>query len=159
MLRLDVTDLRAALRNCSRGDAQRMAPPPDLADLDWDQWEVLGWRDPKAPLRGYLVAREEDEVLGALLRAPESRMSARRAAMCLLCGCVGQADAFALFVAPRPRSHGDSVGTYVCADLRCSANLRAESRDRPGAPGTLEDRAAELHAKTLAFLRLVYEKA
>jgi len=134
-----------------------MTPPPDLADLDWDQWEVLGWRDPRAPQRGYLVAwGEDDRPHGVLLRAPESRMSGRRAAMCLLCGCVGQADLFALFVAPRPKRYGDSVGTYVCTDLRCSANLRAESRERPGPPGTLEERQRELLRRTREFFAQVH---
>jgi hypothetical protein len=47
--------VRRSFLNCSRGEAQGLALPKDFPTLEWDELEVLGWRDPKAPLRGYLV--------------------------------------------------------------------------------------------------------
>ena len=49
--------------------------PQDLAHTPWDEREYLGWRDPKAPLRGYLVAERDGRPVGVAVRAAETRMS------------------------------------------------------------------------------------
>jgi hypothetical protein len=121
-------EIRRSLVNCSRSEAAALAVPRDLAELDWPSLDVLGWRDPKAPLRGYLVREREGELLGIALRAAETRMSARRSAMCLLCHTVQGADAISLFTARRVGEagrNGNTVGTYVCADLRCASRVLA----------------------------------
>ena len=46
--------IRRCMVNCSRSEAAALTPPRDLAELDWPELDVLGWRDPKAELRGYL---------------------------------------------------------------------------------------------------------
>ena len=62
-----------------------MTLPRDLAEVEWPSLDVLGWRDAKAELRGYLVHEQPDGVVGIALRAADTRMSGRRSAMCLLC--------------------------------------------------------------------------
>ena len=114
--------------NCSKGEAKRLNLPRDLADLRWDDLDFLGWRDPQAPLRGYLVARHEGEWCGIVLRASEHGAGAGRRSMCSLC-LTARTGGVALLVAPRAgRSgqKGDSVGTYICSDLQCSLYLRGK---------------------------------
>ena len=127
MLALTEAALRRALVNCSRSEAAAMTPPRDLTEVDWASLDVLGWRDPKAELRGYLVHEQPDGVVGLALRAADSRMSSRRSAMCLLCHEVQPAAAVSLFTARRVGEagrNGNTVGTYMCADLDCAHRAR-----------------------------------
>ena len=50
-------EIRAAFVNCTKGETQRLSVPRDLADRPWDDLDYLGWRDPQAPDRAYLVTR------------------------------------------------------------------------------------------------------
>ncbi len=150
--------IRRSFVNCSRGEAQGLALPADFAGLDWAELDLLGWRDPKAPLRGYLVVESGDDVVGIAVRAAESRMSSRTAAMCLLCQAAQTGDAVSLFTARRVGAagrNGNTVGTYICADLRCSERVRAEIppwlQDRDPAE-VVEERAAELQERVQGFL-------
>src|SRR3954466_909029 len=77
--------LRRSFVNCSRGEANNLTLPRTFAETAWDDLVVLGWRDPKAPPRGYLVVERDGGPVGIAVRAADSRMSARTAAMCLLC--------------------------------------------------------------------------
>ena len=45
------------------------SPEPDLAELDWNRLDYLGWRDRKAPLAAYVVLELDGEPTGVLLRA------------------------------------------------------------------------------------------
>jgi hypothetical protein len=153
--------VRRSFLNCSRGEAQGLALPKDFATLEWDDLEVLGWRDPKAPLRGYLVVESGEDVVGIAVRAADSRMSSRTAAMCLLCQTAQTGDAVSLFTARRVGGagrNGNTVGTYICADLRCSQRVRTDIptwlRERD--PGeVIEERAAELQERVTGFLESV----
>lgn len=150
--------VRRSFINCSQGEARALALPKDFADLDWGRLELLGWRDPKAPLRGYLVVEADDRPVGIAVRAAESRMSARTTAMCLLCQTARSGDEVSLFTARRTGAagrNGNTVGTYVCADLGCAERVRTEIP-----PWLLErdptevvvERAAELRQRVLGFL-------
>jgi hypothetical protein len=123
VLALTEAAIRRSMVNCSRSEAAALTPPRDLAELDWRTLDVLGWRDPKAELRGYLVHEQADGVVGVALRAADTRMSSRRSAMCLLCHEVQSAAAVSLFTARRvgvAGRNGNTVGTYICADLDCA---------------------------------------
>jgi hypothetical protein len=153
--------VRRSFVNCSKGEANSATLPRDLADLPWGELEVLGWRDPKAPLRGYLVVQREGRPVGVALRAADTRMSARRTVMCLLCRSTHSGDAVSLFTARRAGEagrNGNTVGTYVCADLGCAARARTgippwlRERD-PAEVG--EERAAELRERVETFLDAV----
>jgi hypothetical protein len=127
VLALTEAVIRRSLVNCSRSEAAAMTLPRGLEDFDWAAAEVLGWRDPKAELRGYLVHEHEGRSVGLALRAADTKMSSRRSAMCLLCHTVQSADGISLFTARRVGEagrNGNTVGTYICADLDCAHRVR-----------------------------------
>ncbi|WP_144119109.1 FBP domain-containing protein [Catellatospora sichuanensis] len=123
--------IRRAMANCSRGDASAMTLPKDFAELDWAGRSFLGWRDVKLEQRGYLLRWRDGKPVGLLLRAADSVMSRRRAAMCLLCQSVRPSDEVTLFTARRKGDagrRGDTVGTYMCADLACMPGDAVDAR-------------------------------
>ncbi len=116
--------IRAAFVNLSKGAAQRVNLPVDLDERPWDDLDYLGWRDPKAPTRAYLVVPRSGKPCGIALRVSDTAIGRTRKAMCDLCLTVGAVE---LMVAPRAGrkgQQGDSVGTYICSDLDCSAFVR-----------------------------------
>jgi treble-clef zinc-finger protein len=136
--------VRRSLVNCSRSEAAGLTLPRDFAQLDWPAMDLLGWRDPKAELRGYLVHEQDGRPVGVALRAAETRMSARRSAMCLLCRTVQSADCISLFTARRAGEsgrNGNTVGTYICADLRCAGRVRAVPSSAQHLPEELQELA------------------
>jgi hypothetical protein len=144
--------------NCSRGEAQVLTLPKDFGERDWAELDLLGWRDPKAPLRGYLVVESGSEVVGIAVRAAESRMPSRTTAMCLLCQTAQSGDGVSLFTARRAGEagrNGNTVGTYICADLGCSRRVRTEIppwlQDRDP-DEVVAERAAELRERVAGFL-------
>jgi hypothetical protein len=157
--------LRRAFVNCSRGEAEGLTLPAGFASLAWEQVDLLGWRDARAALRGYLVVERDGEPVGIALRAPSSSMSSRTPASCLLCETAQSGDAVALFTARRAGQagrDGNTVGTYMCADLGCSGRARTEIppwlRDRDPAV-VAEERAAALQVRAQGFLDAVLRTA
>ncbi|MGY1802800.1 FBP domain-containing protein [Blastococcus sp. SYSU D00922] len=153
--------IRRSFLNCSQGEAKGLTLPRDFADLDWSSLELLGWRDPKAPLRGYLVVEADDRPVGIAVRAAESRMSVRTTAMCLLCQTTQSGDAVSLFTAKRTGAagrNGNTVGTYICADLACAQRVRTEIppwlQDR-NPDEVVAERAAELRERVSGFVEAV----
>lgn len=97
-----------------------MTMPEGLSSLDWEARDFLGWRDPRAPQRAYLVQWRD----------------------------------------------GNTVGTYICADLACPVNVRSggapsaftapSGRPRPVEPGpeaeeAVRRRVAGLGERLAAF--------
>lgn len=126
MNRLTETQIRAAFVNLSKGAAGRVNLPTDLDEWPWDDLDYLGWRDPKAPARTYLVTDRGERLRAIAMRVSDAGggTGAKRKAMCDLCLTVGSV---ALMVAPRAGKagqRGGSVGTYVCTDLDCSLFVR-----------------------------------
>jgi len=153
--------VRRSFVNCSRGEAQGLSLPKGFADLDWAELDLLGWRDPKAPLRGYLVTETADGPVGIAVRAADSRMSGRTAVMCLLCQTAQTGDAVSLFTARRTGEagrNGNTVGTYICADLGCSDRVRTDIPPwlqlREPAE-VIAERAAELRERVAGFVSAV----
>jgi hypothetical protein len=153
--------VRRSFVNCSRGEADGLALPVGFADLDWSELELLGWRDPKAPLRGYLVLEVDERPLGIAVRAADTRMSSRTAAMCLLCQTAQTGDAVSLFTARRVGEagrNGNTVGTYICADLGCARRVRTEIppwlQDRDPVE-VVAERSEELRERVLGFVAAV----
>ena len=153
--------VRRSFVNCSQGEAKGLALPEDFSDLDWAALELLGWRDPKAPLRGYLVVDTGEGPVGVAVRAADTRMSSRTAAMCLLCQTAQTGDAVSLFTARRTGAagrNGNTVGTYMCADLGCADRVRTEIpswlRERDPAE-VVAERAAELQERVQGFVGAV----
>ena len=163
---LTEAEIRRSFVNCSRGEAKALTLPRGFDELAWGELEMLGWRDPKAPLRGYIVVQGvlpggDEEPVGIAVRAAESRMSSRTAAMCLLCQTGQSGDAVSLFTARRTGEagrNGNTVGTYLCADLACSRRVRTDIppwlRERDPAE-VVAERAADLRARVRGFVDAV----
>lgn len=116
----------ASLVNMSEADLRVMSFP-GLHETLWDEREFLGWRDAHHPTKGYVVFWVGDEPRGLMVRSAESSMPAGRSALCALCHTQQPAPQVSLFVAPKTGeegARGNTVGTYLCADLSCSAMIR-----------------------------------
>jgi hypothetical protein len=118
-------EIRGSMVNIAVAEAKRI-PLPGLHETVWPEREYLGWRDPAAPLRGYLVYWRRGAPVGIALRAAETRLRAG-SAICSLCNTPQPAGQVTMFTAARAGEagrKGDSVGTYICADLACSLLIR-----------------------------------
>jgi hypothetical protein len=126
MQSLTEEQVRAALVNAAPDERERLAMPLDFLLVDWDHLDFLAWRDPRTRGRAYVLAEVGGAVVGVVLRASDTHGSAR-AALCNLCHTMQPGDQVSLFTARRAGDaglRGDSVGTYVCADLSCHENVR-----------------------------------
>ncbi|PRH81106.1 hypothetical protein C6N75_00460 [Streptomyces solincola] len=159
---LDEKAIRASFVNCSKGEAGRLSLPRDLAELPWQDLDFLGWRDPGAPDRAYLVAERGSRPTGVVLRAPQHRnRSFVKTTLCNLCLTGHPSSGAALLAAPKAGPagrQGNTVGAYMCADLACSLYVRGK-RD-PGRSSyeeslTEEERIARLLANLDSFLAKV----
>jgi hypothetical protein len=153
--------VRRSFLNCSQGEAKGLALPKDFGALDWAELDLLGWRDPRAPLRGYLVVEAGDRPLGIAVRAADTRMSSRTTAMCLLCQTAQSGDAVSLFTARRTGEAGSQRQHGGHLHVR-RPGLRAAGAD--GDPPWLLDRdpvevvaerAAELRERVQGFVDAV----
>ncbi|HWJ81276.1 MAG TPA: FBP domain-containing protein [Nocardioides sp.] len=116
--------IRSAFVNLSKGAAARVNLPVDLDERPWDDLDYLGWQDPKAPGRRYLVTDRGDRLRAIALRPSDGGAGRTRKTMCDLCMTVGSVG---LMVAPRAGragQRGDSVGIYICTGLDCSLFAR-----------------------------------
>jgi hypothetical protein len=126
---LTEAQIRASFVNCSKGEAKRMALPRDLDSQPWERLDFLGWRDPQSRVRGHLVAERDGAPYGVVLRATDPSAGRPRKNLCALCLTPHPPGGVTLMVAPRAGKagqNGDSVGTYMCTDLQCSAYVRGK---------------------------------
>ena len=124
---LSADEIRRSFVNSSKSQVKAMTLPPRFTELPWESLDYLGWRDPKAPNRGYLVVRRDAEVTGIALRTQASGAPRRFAGLCDLCRTAHHVSDVALFVARRAGAagrEGNTVGMYMCADLACSLYVR-----------------------------------
>jgi hypothetical protein len=122
---LSDAQIRASFVNASVRERAALTLPPGFAELDWDRLDFLGWRDPKLPLVAYAVVAGEDGPVGIMLRRADGRMRSRP--QCAWCEDVHLPNDVLFYVAKRggpAGRRGDTVGTLVCADFQCSANVR-----------------------------------
>jgi hypothetical protein len=154
-------EIRGSFVNATDDELRTLALPLDYLLIEWDHLDFLGWRDPRAPRRGYIITQREDDWVGVVLRAAESSMSHRHSAYCNLCRTLQPADQVSLFTARRAGgdgAHGNTVGTYICADLSCPENVRLGA---PLAPGEVRSwnqvdaRIDDLTRRTDAFVASV----
>jgi hypothetical protein len=157
-------DIRASF-NCTKGETKRLTVPRDLAGQPWADLDFLGWRDPAAPERAYLVAGSGDGFVGvALRRATPPAGSAARHGMCALCLTNHSGGGVSLMTARkagRTGQQGNSVGSYMCSDLACSLYLRGKKHTEPGArlheSLTVAEKIDRTMANLAAFLDRVRE--
>jgi hypothetical protein len=121
------SDIQRALVNVSKSERAAVTFEPAFDDVPWGRLDFYGWRDSRFPRRGYLVRQHDDGLVAVAVHTPESGMSGARKAMCVVCRAVDTANSIALFAARRTGAagrKGDTVGTYICVGLDCSAQLR-----------------------------------
>ncbi len=153
---LSSDQIRASFVNASQGEAERL-PLPGLHEVIWEDREYLGWRDPQAQQRGYVVFWKGDTAVGLVLRAGERALRSGIPAMCSLCRITQPSDQVTLFSAPRAGQagrDGNTVGTYICADLSCSHLIRIlppASDMHPAPAEILASRAEGLLTRIEAF--------
>ncbi|MEU3825685.1 FBP domain-containing protein [Streptomyces sp. NPDC029080] len=156
-------DIRASFVNCSKGEAKRLAVPRDLDERPWDDLDFLGWRDPGAPDRSYLVIERHGRPVGIALRLPASRSGFLHRSMCSACLTTHPGGGVSLMTArkagPAGRE-GNSVGLYLCADLACSLYLRGRKVPQSGARFeeslTLAEQTARMRGNLCAFIDKLY---
>jgi hypothetical protein len=120
--------VRASFVNVSRRE-QAAIVLPALDGIPWDDRDFLGWRDPRQPLVGYVVAELDGDPVGVLLRRAEAAVRSR--AQCSWCEDVQLPNDVVFFGARRAGAagrKGDSLGTLVCEHFECSVNVRRRPR-------------------------------
>ncbi|MFF3668488.1 FBP domain-containing protein [Microtetraspora malaysiensis] len=156
-------EIRGSFVNCSKGDARRASLPKGLSDLPWDDLDFLGWCDPGAPERGYIVAERDGGLVGVTLRLSQDvRRSIAKSTICSICLTAHSGTGVALFTAPRvgvAGRQGNTVGTYICADLACSLYVRGKKRADLDTYETLtvEERVVRAVGNLSAFLDKVFD--
>ncbi|MFE9428786.1 FBP domain-containing protein [Kitasatospora sp. NPDC006697] len=156
-------DIRASFVNCSKGEAKRLNLPRDLAEQPWDELDFLGWRDPGAPERSYLVLERDGGLTGLALRFSAQQRGFLRSNICSLCLTLHSGNGVSLLAARKAGAagrEGNSVGAYMCTDLACSLYIRG--RRQPFGTGgriqeslTLEQQCDRLRANLDAFVAKV----
>ncbi|KOV64720.1 FBP domain-containing protein [Streptomyces sp. MMG1121] len=163
MRSLTEQDIRDSFVNCSKGEAKRLAVPRDLDERPWEHLDFLGWRDPGAPDRSYLVTERDDRLVGVTLRFQTSQRGFLHRSMCSVCLTTHPGGGVTLMTArkagPAGRE-GNSVGLYMCTDLACSLYLRGrkipESGIRIEESLTSEEQIARATGNLHAFLDKLY---
>ena len=156
-------DVRASFVNATDDELRLLALPSDFVLTDWDHLDFLAWRDPRTRGRGYVIVETGDQPHRhrAACRRGHRRARVRRCAISatrcsppIRCRC-----------SPRARSgsagaHGDSVGTYICADLSCHETVRLAAPLAPNEVRASVDRKIDgTRRRTEAFVESVLETA
>ena len=154
-------EIRAAFVNCTKGEAKRLSVPRDLDERPWEDLDYLGWRDPQAPDRAYLVAVLDGRPTALALRGSAAGSWQTRRSMCSMC-LTTHSGGVSLMVAPRAGKagqQGNSVGAYICSDLACSLYVRGKKDAGAGArlheTITLEEKVRRTVANVAAFVAKV----
>ena len=157
---LSAEDIRRSFVNSSKSQVKAMALPPRFTELPWESLDFLGWRDPKAPNRGYLVVRRDGGVTGIAVNTQATGKPRRGTGLCDLCNTAHHVTDVALFAARRAGTagrEGNTVGTYICADLACSLYVRGlrEVEVPQGETVSPEVRAERLATRLESFVNRV----
>lgn len=164
---LTEAEVRGSFVNCTKGEAERINLPGPLDEIFWEQLDFLGWRDPKADLRAYIVVPGTDGgrgPVGIVLRRPQKARagSLLRSSMCSICLTVHASSGVTHFAAAKAGAAGragNSVGNYICSDLQCSRYVRGVLRSE--AASTMEEsldpaeKVLRLRSKLEGFTRSV----
>jgi hypothetical protein len=155
-------EVRGAIANLDPAES-KVRLPAWFDRVAWDKLDYLGWRDPRAPMRAYLVTDIDGTASGVVLRQSPSRAEHdRRAVMCALCQFMRRFNEVALFAAPRPstdkRQRLSTLGILLCTDLDCATKVHSAPVTGPLDPPVdeiIQARREGLRARTVAFLRSV----
>jgi hypothetical protein len=81
---LTEADIRSSFVNATPDELEQL-PIPGLHEMLWDEREFLGWRDPQAARRGYIVSWIDDRPVGIVVRSAGGSLRPGIAAMCSFC--------------------------------------------------------------------------
>ncbi|RFA19009.1 FBP domain-containing protein [Subtercola boreus] len=121
--------VRHSIVNGSAAEVANMVLPSNFVELEWENLDYLGWRDSHSPHLGYIIRWNGDEPVGIIVRESDGPLSRQRMMMCQLCRATHTEHGVSLFSAKRSGEaglNGNTVGTYICANLGCSTNIRVE---------------------------------
>ncbi|MFE2349280.1 FBP domain-containing protein [Kitasatospora cineracea] len=163
MRELTDPEIRAAFLNCSKGEAKRLNLPRELPEQPWPELDFLGWRDPQAPDRAYLVAELDGRPQAVVLRSSSGASWQPRRSICSLC-VTTHTGGVSLLVAPLAGPagrQGNSVGAYMCSDLACPLYVRGlrETGTKIHESLTQEQRIERMRGNLAAFLAKVRGEA
>ncbi|WP_327726510.1 FBP domain-containing protein [Streptomyces sp. NBC_00487] len=163
MKSLTEQDIRTSFVNCSKGEAKRISVPRDLEQRPWGDLDFLGWRDPGAPDRSYLVTERGGRLVGVTLRFPSAQRGFLHRSMCSLCLTTHRGGGVSLMTARKAGAagrEGNSVGLYMCADLACSLYVRGKKALDAGSRFeeslTTDEQIARTVGNLSAFLDKLY---
>lgn len=118
--------IRSSFINASAEELEQMHMP-GLHEMVWEEREFLGWRDLRAPRRGYISHWRGDELVSFIVHASSATMRRGIVAMCSLCHSSQPSTTVRMFSArfagERGR-RGSSMGTYLCESLSCPYVIR-----------------------------------
>jgi len=157
---LTENDIRESFVNALPGDLDRL-PIPGLHEMLWEDREFLGWRDPQAHHRGYIVHWMDGRPVGLMVRSSSSSLRPGIAAMCSLCHSPQPATQVRLFTAPKAGEaglNGNTLGTYICEDLACSLLIRV-APPHLNPPEQIARRSAGLAERVQGFTANVMKTA
>lgn len=149
--------IRECFTNVSAQEIKTLTFPAGFDRLDWARLDYLGWRDPRARQRAYIVLHRGDRLTGIILTTTARHDAGSRAVMCTLCRFTQRFGEVSLFTAPTTSNRariGSSVGTYICSELQCADNVNSRPLQGPLDPApevTIAQRRSELHARVAAF--------
>ncbi|ALE05841.1 translation elongation factor [Arthrobacter sp. ERGS1:01] len=117
--------IRSSFLNASQRERNSLTLPADFDTTDWDNLDFFGWRDSKLPAVGYVFGEFDGGPAGIMVRQVESKLRSRP--QCSWCEDVTLPNDVVYFSAKRAGAagrNGNTVGTLVCANFECSANVR-----------------------------------
>ncbi|GAA1136177.1 FBP domain-containing protein [Microbacterium natoriense] len=163
MRALTEAEVRSSFVNADADELRVMEMPHDFVLIDWDYLDFFAWRDPSAGKRGYVLIQHEGQIRGVVLRVSEPGRA--RSGMCNICHTMQPGNQVAMFSARRTGDEGergDSVGTYICADLSCHESVRLAHPLAPNevrAPGQVDYRLDGTRRRMEAFVARVWERS
>jgi hypothetical protein len=125
MLSINERLVRASFINASRKEVSDLTLPPNFGDVDFEVHDYFGWRDPKINRRAYVIVQRTDGPVGIMLQQTEA--APRFRAQCSWCQDVQLPNDVQFYSARRAGAagrNGNTVGTLICANFECSANVR-----------------------------------
>lgn len=155
------SDVRASFVNATEEELGLIELPHDFILVDWDFRDFFAWRDPASSKRGCVLVQTDDGIVGVVLRASDPGRT--RSGMCNICHTMQPGNQVAMFTARRigeAGRRGDSVGTYMCADLSCHDNVRLAHPLAPNeirADGQIDIRLDGTRRRMEAFVARVQE--
>ncbi|WP_221586053.1 FBP domain-containing protein [Microbacterium sp. G2-8] len=134
MQELTAEAIRASFVNAEERDLELLDIPLDHMLIDWFPLDFLGWRDASTRSRCYVVVELDGVATGLVLRAAQSTARAHNG-ICNICRTMQPGNQVTMMSARKGGEagrRGESIGTYMCADLSCHSNVRLA---HPLAPG------------------------